>query len=1101
MAQVPTLTVPPVENRPLPTEYYSPNTRGVNTGFGDGLVAVGQGLGQLGNDVTRIAMQQRQQDVERGAKDQDNILATKFRNISYGDGTDQNPGYYGLSGDNASKAYQPTVEALTKARQEMLDGIQDPAVKQIFGDWSQQRLARELEGAARFNLQQRNAAYEVTSAARVANFTTDAVNGWQDPALRERSTQGIHGEAEDLAHHKGWSPEQTKAWFDAHIEDLNNKVAAKAVDFLMGVPAPERGKMLGLSAGSASSSGFTPDNLHKVEGDGVNPHSGASGPIQITQATRDQYAPGKNASPQTDLEVFKGKSAADADALAGVLGRSPTDAERYVAWQQGTAGGPALFAHPDAKAIDVLTPAYNGNRGVAREAIVNNGGNVDMTAAQFTAHIQGQWTSKNAAGTAEPAKPAALDPMFSAIPADKLEQIKRQTAGEIRSDEATARAERERALAGVQAQLGQKIKDDVLSLTETGKPSAGTVPTAADMLAAGFTPHEASSYSRSLTRAQDSYAVRQNTVWANGAEEQQALTAAQPSGEGYAEQAYQRDLLTQALEAKHQMLATDPAKYVLQHSPELQQAFAESFKDPKKLAPAVAMLDRLYDRMDVPENQRSVLPVDTAKAFVNNLVSQPPEERGNTMVTLANQYGDLWPRVLGGMEKDGNLPGAYALVTAIGDPASRTMYMDYLTDPKAAKDALSGSAGPGEPAIATQIDQLIAGNPDLEMLSHSLSWASGGSAKFSEVKGVVSGIAYRYATIMPPEQAVKTAVAALTTDKYEFTDSGARVPKGQLGAVDQAAQATMATLKPDDLAPVANSGINPTMSKGDLQGLALRNAQRGGWVTNERDDGIFLMGGDLRPVTLANGKRLELKFNNLPTDVPSGMSQRPELTPIPGVFAKGDNFGSSITENDIKQALGADILHGSGFDSLETAKLDPEDFAHVKLLANRSAIIGLGVEPRNMTIDPNLTAGSFGGTEQGEYRQDADAITINGENRRAGKNGSNKDFVSFNPVVAAHEFAHRGMKMMLDQFSGDTSGLSKRELEAVDDLKFVMKDPKKEEAYVREIQHKAAGTDWTEHEKKNYGQDLDGRHTADILASIEFLASQAVAKRKPGGPR
>lgn len=71
------------------------------------------------------------------------------------------------------------------------------------------------------------------------------------------------------------------------------------------------------------------------------------------------------------------------DYLKSATGRDPKPYETYLAHQQGVAGAAALMNGGSKNAIDALTPAYRGNRGIARQAIVNNGGKENTTAAEF----------------------------------------------------------------------------------------------------------------------------------------------------------------------------------------------------------------------------------------------------------------------------------------------------------------------------------------------------------------------------------------------------------------------------------------------------------------------------------------------------------------------------------------------------------------------------------------------------------------------------------------------------------------------------------------------------------------------------------------------
>lgn len=112
-----------------------------------------------------------------------------------------------------------------------------------------------------------------------------------------------------------------------------------------------------------------------------NGTTGAAGLFQIN----DNVNRNLDQNIQTGLSMLK-------EAQTGaqrVLGRRPQDWETYVMYQQGSGGGAALLnpANANKKAVDVLIPAYQGNAARARQAITANGGNLDMTAAQFAQSI------------------------------------------------------------------------------------------------------------------------------------------------------------------------------------------------------------------------------------------------------------------------------------------------------------------------------------------------------------------------------------------------------------------------------------------------------------------------------------------------------------------------------------------------------------------------------------------------------------------------------------------------------------------------------------------------------------------------------------------
>lgn len=108
--------------------------------------------------------------------------------------------------------------------------------------------------------------------------------------------------------------------------------------------------------------------------------TGPVGPFQFTKATAAQY----NLTDRNDLfssaDAAARLAADNKSALQGYLGRPPTDAETYLAHQQGAGGAAKLLANPNARAGDLVGDA----------AIRNNGGDPNASASEFTS----MWTVK-----------------------------------------------------------------------------------------------------------------------------------------------------------------------------------------------------------------------------------------------------------------------------------------------------------------------------------------------------------------------------------------------------------------------------------------------------------------------------------------------------------------------------------------------------------------------------------------------------------------------------------------------------------------------------------------------------------------------------------
>jgi hypothetical protein len=101
--------------------------------------------------------------------------------------------------------------------------------------------------------------------------------------------------------------------------------------------------------------------------------SGATGLFQFMPSTARQYGLTNPNDPVASANAAAALAADNARTLTRGLGRAPTPGELYLAHQQGAGGALGLLTHPDAPAVSI----------VGRDAVVQNGGNPNMTAAQF----------------------------------------------------------------------------------------------------------------------------------------------------------------------------------------------------------------------------------------------------------------------------------------------------------------------------------------------------------------------------------------------------------------------------------------------------------------------------------------------------------------------------------------------------------------------------------------------------------------------------------------------------------------------------------------------------------------------------------------------
>lgn len=680
---------------------------------------------------------------------------------------------------------------------------------------------------------------DMRAKAHKLYLDTLAASYVDDPAGLMKALAGGHG--------SGLAPPPLPA-------DIRATVASAASKY--GVDANDLGRTIQIESGG-----------HNIP---ASPGHKAAGVAQFIPETAAAY----NVNPMDVGSSIDGAAHLWSDnkkQLQTDLGREPTGAEVYLAHQQGAAGANALIQNPDSKATSVV-PAEN---------ILGNGGTPDMTAKQFV----DMWASKFN-NTPQPEKIVAGTPDESGTPAigntgsafDQMPPVERlqlykQAEAALRAKDAEARAEAERARQAALVDMEGKVQDNIASIRDTGKPLYPDLTPS--KLATAYTPGQVQKILRTQDRETEFYATRKAVGMASPAQEVALVDAAKPDGEGYAYQMQNRDDLIKAIQAKHTAIAADPSGYVQQEAPEIAQAMRDGFTDPSKMRDAIRQLDGAFDKLGVPAEHREVLSVEQSKALVEQLRSSPPGDIGNTINQMASQYGDAWPRVLGSMVRQGKLPGAYEVVAAVNDPVARGALVEGLADPEKARAAV-------QKQDLKTIDNTIETDPDLHRLRASFAYAPGGDTKMAEIEQSVKLMAYRMSARQSPDAAVRSAIASITTGKYQFLEDGdyvARVPVGHLPDVEARTGAAIDSLKASDLMPVVDD-MGSKLNTGQLQDVALARAQNGHWVTNENETGLLRIGDNGKPVMLRGDiahpkRRLEVFFGDAPRAMPDASEPAP----------------------------------------------------------------------------------------------------------------------------------------------------------------------------------------------------------------------------------
>lgn len=131
--------------------------------------------------------------------------------------------------------------------------------------------------------------------------------------------------------------------------------------------------------------------------------SGAKGVYQFIPSTAKNYGLKNPFNVAANTKAFVKFTKDNEDTLATSLGRDTSDAEKYLAHQQGAAGALALLSNPDMLARDALFDVYykivkdeHKAKNLAMSAIINNGGHSRMTAKDFVSLWEEKYTQKAA---------------------------------------------------------------------------------------------------------------------------------------------------------------------------------------------------------------------------------------------------------------------------------------------------------------------------------------------------------------------------------------------------------------------------------------------------------------------------------------------------------------------------------------------------------------------------------------------------------------------------------------------------------------------------------------------------------------------------------
>ena len=436
----------------------------------------------------------------------------------------------------------------------------------------------------------------------------------------------------------------------------------------------------------------------------VSPSGHRIGLAQFDKATAQEVGLTDRNDPNQSIIAAQKLAAKRGAYLKSFLGRQPTDAELYLAHQQGAGGAKVLLSNPDMSAVDALAMVYKGPkaRDRALRAVVGNGGRADMTSAEFVA----MWANK----FGEPGGPQSSAPTTQ--PQDALPAA--PGVGSAYFDVQTAKAEayrdilqnpdlsidaRRYAIAAMNQQfslvndyvvaekgrLDTTIQNAPVAFAQFGRYD-GDMPTERQFNVAygADGPQKYAAFKASVEVGQQAYNFRTLST----AEIQAAVEAATPTsaGDDVALQTERYALLADAAEKAIAARNKDPAAYTMSAFPTVGKMWEEAGNDPAKRATALAAMASAQTTLGIENPQ--LLPQDVAlkaaATFKDDTLTAP--DRINAVTSLLAQTPDEGQqRAIYDQLVKAGIPnytqGAIAAMMRGDEGAANTLMRAALVDP------------------------------------------------------------------------------------------------------------------------------------------------------------------------------------------------------------------------------------------------------------------------------------------------------------------------------------------------------------------------------------------------------------------------------------
>jgi hypothetical protein len=231
MARVPQMA-DAVALRPVEAPYQRINTTPDDFGMGAARAAdmAAQRIDRFGDTMARRAVELQLEDNENDARRMDVDLSKRLRTLGYGDGNEQNPGYFGLKGQAALDAFPDYRKQVETAKAEVLGSARNQRSRDLFALKAEERISSKMEGMTRHLMGERRTVADDLSKARINEALDDASANYNNSTVILQSMSVMRGEIESMASRNGWSPEVAASKLQESRSAIHKAVIKAALD-------------------------------------------------------------------------------------------------------------------------------------------------------------------------------------------------------------------------------------------------------------------------------------------------------------------------------------------------------------------------------------------------------------------------------------------------------------------------------------------------------------------------------------------------------------------------------------------------------------------------------------------------------------------------------------------------------------------------------------------------------------------------------------------------------------------------------------------------------------------------------------------------------